>query len=213
MHWRILLTLIGSTFLSIGLGWNNQQIQAQTQADTQGSLRTLQGTLITMISDKDGVPMRFWAKDNSFRGETVSGKRKIISIQRGNKYYTYVQGNTRGEVVEAKRGLASMGLIRQINDIKRLGKKNNAVEIEGEAYDAFIYDVNMPEESAIVYLSRKTSLPRLWISVIRTSVDKAEGIRMIFTDLKANHEIPEEIFQLPPDVQFSTDDLRNEVEK
>lgn len=210
MHLKILSMLIGSMLMACVLTCSIRPVQAESQVDTQVSLRTLQGTVITMISEKDGLPMRFWAKDNSFRGEITSGNRKIISIQRGNKNYTYEQGGKEGTLVETKRGLASMGLVRQIQDIKRLGKKNDAVEIEGETHDVFIYDVNIPEESAIVYLSRKTSLPRLWISVIRTANDRAEGNRMIFTDLKANHEIPDELFQIPPDVQFSGDDSQKE---
>lgn len=94
-------------------------------------------------------------------------------------------------------------MIRQIEDVKRIGKKQESLQIEGELHDIYLYDVNIPEESAVVYLSRETLLPKLWISIIRTKPDSAEGLRMILRDLEANVDIPDNLFDVPMDIEFS----------
>ena len=176
---------------------------ADEQGDAQPNLRTLRGTVVTMMSENEGLPSKFWAKGNLYRSETTFGDRKMISIQRGNDLYIFEQGSTTGEITALGRGLGTMGLVRQIEDIKRLGKKQDSVQIEGELHDIYFYDINMPEESALVYLSRKTSLPKIWISVLRTSEETAEGRRMFYRNLEANAEIPDHLFEIPKDVRFT----------
>jgi tetratricopeptide (TPR) repeat protein len=176
---------------------------ADEQGGAQPNLRTLRGTVVTMMSESEGLPSKFWAKGNLYRSETTFGDRKLISIQRGSDLYIFEQGSTTGEIIALGRGLGTIGLVRQIEDIKRLGKKQDSVQIEGELHDIYFYDINMPEESALVYLSRKTSLPKIWISVLRTSEERAEGRRMFYRDLEANADIPDHLFEVPRDVRFT----------
>lgn len=58
---------------------------ADEQRGTQPNLRTLRGTVVTMMSENEGLPSKFWAKDNLYRSETTFGDRKLISIQRGSE--------------------------------------------------------------------------------------------------------------------------------
>jgi tetratricopeptide (TPR) repeat protein len=157
-----------------------------------------------MISESEGLPMKFWAKGNLFRGELTAGDRKIITIQRASETFVYQVGSKTGDYRFVERGLATMGLIRQIEDVRRFGKKQQSVHIEGKLYDVLLYDINAPEESALVYLSRKGSLPKVWISVLRKTQDSAEAMRMFFQDVEANVDIPEELFEIPKDVEFTS---------
>jgi hypothetical protein len=58
---------------------------ADEQGGTQPNLRTLRGTVVTMMSENEGLPSKFWAKGNLYRSETTFGDRILISIQRGSE--------------------------------------------------------------------------------------------------------------------------------
>ena len=80
-------------------------------------------------------------------------------------------------------------------EIKSWGNKQGSEEIEGELYDIYQYDVNAPQATDLVYLSRESSLPRLWISVVQTDKDTPEAARIIYRDMEANVEIPDHYFE------------------
>ena len=54
----------------------------------------------------------------------------------------------------------------------------------------------------MVYLSRQTSLPRMWISVIQTGPHEAEAKRIIYRNMEANIDIPDRFLDIPDDVRF-----------
>ena len=122
-------------------------------------LKSLHGTMITMVSDDEGMPMDYWIKGNNERSELQTNGSNIICIRRGNRLYTFGEGSSTGDVRVVRRGLASMSLIRQIEQIKTHGVVKGSKDIEGEIHDIYHYEVNAPTESAIVYLSRETSIP------------------------------------------------------
>lgn len=166
-------------------------------------LKSLHGTQITMTSDSEGMSSQIWAKGNNLRLEMTVGNQKAISIQLGDTLYTYVEGSKAGTKQPLGRGLGSMGLIRQIEEIKARGKKEGSQELEGVRYVEYKYDVNFPAEAADAWLSATTSLPRIWFSVVRTADSTASGLRMVFRDMVANPDIPDDMFKLPPGVTFS----------
>jgi hypothetical protein len=96
-----------------------------------------------------------------------------------------------------------MGVIKPIEEIKAKGKKQDSEQGEAGRYDKYEYNVNGPEEMAVVYLSAETSLPRIWLSVVKTGDKEASLLRVQYRDLKANVDIPDDMFKLPPDVTFS----------
>src|SRR3990172_2210889 len=166
-------------------------------------LISLHGTMITMISETEGVPAEIWAKGDKLRAEIAAGDAKVITIQLGDTMYTFAQGSTKGNKTRFESGLASLGLIQQIAEIRTKGKIDGSQEIEGIVYDEYNYDVNAPREWAIVFLAAKTSLPGYWISAVQTEEKKAVAVRMHYRDMEANVEVPDALFELPSDVTFS----------
>jgi outer membrane lipoprotein-sorting protein len=177
---------------------------ASQQTSGSAKLESLRGTLITMVSEDRGIPARIWAKGNNTRTELTDGRQKTVTIQLGDTMYTYLEGSTKpGMKQYLGRGLGSMGLIRQIEEIKAKGKQQTPEEIEGVRYDKYEYESNDRREVAVVYLSADTSLPRIWLSLVKAGEKDVSVLRMHYRDMQANVEIPDELFKLPPDVTFS----------
>lgn len=175
---------------------------AIAQEPVPPELTSLHGTMITMISDDEGVPMEIWAKGDHLRAEASDGDRKVITIQQGSTSYTFAPGLKTGHKMRVQAGLGAMGLVKQIAEIKAKGKRKGSREIEGVVYDEYNYDVNAPEEWAVVFLDAKTSLPRYWISAVRTGENSASAVRLVYRDMEANVDLPDSLFQLPQDVTF-----------
>jgi len=162
--------------------------------------------MITMISDQEGLSSKIWAKGNNVRAELTYDQKKAVSIQLGDTVYTYIEGSKQtGSKKHLGSGLGAMGLIKQIEEIKAKGKKQGSVKIEGIVCDKYEYDVNAPGERAVVYLSASTSLPRTWVSVVQLADTPASVLRMHYRDLKANVDIPDNMFKLPANVTFLED--------
>jgi outer membrane lipoprotein-sorting protein len=158
--------------------------------------------MITMVSEDEGVPMEIWAKGDNLRAEASDGERKVITIQRGDTSYTFAPDSTKGHKMRVEEGLGSMGLVKQIAEIKAKGKREGAQELEGVVYDKYNYDVDAPQEWAVVFLDAKTSLPRYWISAVRTGEKTASAVRMVYRDMEANVEVADALFELPENVTF-----------
>ena len=90
---------------------------------------------------------------------------------------------------------------RQIEEVRAKGKKQTPEVIDGVRHDKYEYDLNRGE-TAIVYLSAETSLPRIWLSVIRSADGGASVMKMVYRDMQANVAIPDALFRLPADVAF-----------
>jgi outer membrane lipoprotein-sorting protein len=165
-------------------------------------LKSLHGTMITMISEDKGHLAEIWAKGDNVRAEFSNDKHKIITLQLGDTLYTFGTDSKKGTKQRFASGLASMGLIKQIATIKSKGKKESTREIDGITYEEYSYEES-PEASTDVWLEAKTSVPSIWLSAMKTS-DKTLGVmRMRYRDMKANVEIADELFKLPTDVTFS----------
>ncbi len=165
-------------------------------------LESLQGTMIMMVSENSGVPCKVWAKGNNTRVEMGEKGKKVITIQIGSTMYTFIEGDRTGTKQRLGTGLASMGMIRQIDEVKAKGKKIGSRELEGVSYDTYQYDVNAPKEMAMIVLATETSLPFFWVSAVQTSATKATGLRMHYRDMKANADVPDNLFRLPASVAF-----------
>src|SRR4051794_10305015 len=74
-------------------------------------LVSLHGTMITMISENEGLSCEIWAKGNNVRTESERGGQKIITIQLGDAIYTYAKNSAWGNKTKFAAGLASMGLV------------------------------------------------------------------------------------------------------
>lgn len=173
------------------------------QPSGSAKLESLHGTMVMMISDDEGVPAKLWAKGNNTRVELTHGNQKVITIQFGDTMYTYIEGSRTGTKQHLGSGLGSMGLIKQIEEILAKGKKEGSEKIEGVRYDKYVYGSPEDREMAVVYLSPETSLPRIWLSAVKTDDKTASLLRMHYRDMNANVGIPDEMFKLPPDVTFS----------
>jgi outer membrane lipoprotein-sorting protein len=167
-------------------------------------LKSMHGTMITMISEDRGHAAEIWAKGDNVRAEFSSdnNKHKIITLQLGDTLYTYGATSKKGNKQRFASGLASMGLIKQIATIKSKGKKESTREIDGITYEEYSYEES-PEASTDVWLEAKTSLPSIWLSAIKTSDKTLAVMRMRYRDMKANVEMADELFKLPPNVTFS----------
>ncbi|GAH04956.1 unnamed protein product [marine sediment metagenome] len=169
-------------------------------------LKSLRGTMLTYADETEirkAVSFKIWAKGIYMRTELTAGSRKIISIQRGNTLYTYEEGSKENGTKQwLGTGLASMGFLDQIREVKGYAKKQDPEVIEGELYHRYVYDKNKPQALAIVVLSDKTSLPKVWISYLKLADGTISKLHMYYDDMEANVEIPDAMFSLPRGVRF-----------
>lgn len=181
---------------------------AREESSDSSKLASLHGTMITDMPEGLGVPARIlvtkiWAKGNNVRSEITSNKQKVITIQLGDTMYTFEEGSRTGVKEHMGAGLAAMGLIKQIEQVKAKGKKIDSREIEGVLYDKYVYGENYPQAMAVVFLSAKTSLPRKWVSIIKIDEKNTSTVKSYYRGMKAIVEISDEMFTLPPKVKFS----------
>ncbi|MGD9636803.1 MAG: hypothetical protein AB7G28_18360 [Pirellulales bacterium] len=175
----------------------------QDKAAAPPVLKSLHGTMITLIDSDRGIEMEVWAKGNNVRSEIKMGDAKVVVVQRGDTMYTFSPGKSDGQKTRFESGLAAHGLIEQIAIVKSRGKKERSQVAEGIQYDQYSYNVDAPQEQAIVLLETKTSLPKDWFSVVKNGDREPAGMRIVFRDLEANVEVPDELFELPEGVKFS----------
>ena len=171
--------------------------------DPLPQLHSLHGTTVMMISEEEGLPFETWAKGDNTRMEVTDNLQKIITIQRGDTIYTYSTGSTSGIKQTCSDGLASMGLIKQIAEVKKHGIYEGAQEIDGVVHHRYRYEVNAPETMAVVLLSTETSLPRYWLSVVMIDDETGEIARTVYRDMEANKEIDDNLFAIPQEVAFN----------
>lgn len=190
--------------IAVAIVWiATSEIRGQQAPPAPVKLESLHGTMITMISDHEGMPMEIWAKGNKVRSEISAGDEKLIIIQRGDTLYTYGFGSPQGEKTRFETGLASLGLIEQIALVKAKGKKDGSQVVEGVEYDQYKYDADAPQEQALVLLEAKTSLPKDWLSVVKNGDSPSIAARTIYRDMQANVDVPDDLFTLPKGVIFA----------
>ena len=170
-------------------------------------LDSLQGTL-RIITENNGklgtttIATRLWAKGNNTRIEMLLDTGKVISIQRGNTIYVYRESDKMG-TRHGVSGLAAMGLVRQIEYIKSKAKITRSELIGGDVYYRYELRESFPDTAAEVLLSAKTSLPLMWFSVGRTDDGAAYLEEYLYSDMEGNVDLPDSLFELPPDVKFN----------
>lgn len=168
------------------------------------ALHSLQGTVVMITSEGEGLPFRFWAKGPYLRMELAHGPNRVVTLQRSNVVYTYLEGSTNAGTKASLGGpgLASLPLLAQIEEIKARGVKGEPVALAGEPHDRYDYGVHAPQELAVVFLCARTGLPRVWVSSVATAGGERSVLQLHYRDLQANGEIPDRLFQLPAEVVF-----------
>ncbi len=149
---------------------------------------------------RPAIVSEFWAKGNYIRYESVDADgSKSISIQHGNMMYSFVEGRQFGVKILLQGSLGAKGLVRAINVI--LAKKDvvNSKTIDGIVYDQYAYDDQAMGEKVVVAFSRETLTPLVWIGFLPN-----QNITMIkFKDIQVNGDIPDDVFAIPDDIDFS----------
>jgi hypothetical protein len=114
-----------------------------------------------------------------------------------------MEGAKTGTKQHFTSAFASMGLIKQIEEIKANGKQQGSEEIDGVRYDKYEYGSLQDGEMVVVVLSSGTSVPRMWLTAVKTGNNTASLVRTIYRDMSVNVDIPDHTFALPADVMFS----------
>lgn len=172
-------------------------------------LKTLHGTMITAFSNEwppafgeSGMASEICAKGNSIRSETEIDGTNVVSIQCDGVLYTFVEGHRNGTRQRLPGAtLGALGLIKQIQQIKALGTKKGDSVVDGGPYDIYMYASSV--EVAKVHLSPQTSMPRKWISVLRSESGPPKSALMIFRRMEGNIPIGDELFEIPDDFYFT----------
>ena len=167
-------------------------------------LTSLRGTMITVMGeDTEGVPVSVWAKGRWMRTELVYGSRTIVTIQQDDTLYTFEDGDATGTKQRFRSGLASLPLIKQIAEVKAHGRWTSSKEIAGVEHHEYTYLQNAERGVAIAFISAQTSLPRVWISLVRMEDDTASKMTIHYRDMEANVALPDALLALPAGVTFS----------
>jgi outer membrane lipoprotein-sorting protein len=165
-------------------------------------IKSLRGTMVVSYEEGEkGIAFKVWAKGNNMRTELSVPPRTVITLQRGNFLYIYEEGSKVGKKESLGVGLASVGLVKQIEEVKTYGKKQGSKDIDGDLYYEYLY-TKVDGEGAWVLLSAGTSIPKYWVSQIETPNGEVSVMKMIFRDMAANIHIPDSMFELPKGVTF-----------
>ncbi len=175
-------------------------------------LVSLHCTLVSVAGEGEGIAAEVWARDDAVRSEVTTDTRKVVSIQRGSVLFTWAVGEATGARRLLGGGLAGRGLIRQIAEVRERGEHGGTATVEGVDYDVYILD-RFPGEKSLVYLSRETSLPGMWVNVQEQGGERSE-VRMYFRDAAssdrpcnaANVELEDALFRIPAGIRFQMDE-------
>jgi outer membrane lipoprotein-sorting protein len=165
-------------------------------------LESLRCTVIT--GGEGGTPAELWAKGDKTRIEKAADGEKVVSLQLGDTLYIYRLGSRTGTKKRLGHGLDSMGIIQKIDWLKERGEIIGSEKIGNEVYDEYQYEKRGVTGGEIIraFLSAKTSAPRIWSSMSFHG-NQADTTTTYYRDARANPDVPDEMFELPPGVKFS----------
>lgn len=175
-------------------------------------LVSLHCTLVSAAGQGEGIAAEVWARDDAVRTEVATETGKVVSIQQGSVLFTWAVGEATGARRLLGGGLAGRGLVRQIAEVREQGDHGGTAVVEGVDYDVYILD-HYPGEKSLVYLSRETSLPGMWVNVEEQGGERREA-RMFFRDAAssdrpcsaANVELEDALFRIPAGIRFRMDE-------
>ena len=148
-----------------------------------------------------------WAKGDLVRHEIANGDGKLIQIQRGELIYSFSAEDAFGMVIRVRRGLGTMGLVRQIEEIRAHGdviRRQDAFfdtsQLPDEAeYDVYRYEDRLTGEVVNVALTHAGSIPRIWVGLLPN-----QNVTVIhYWDMEANVEISDSLFNVPEKIDLS----------
>ena len=165
------------------------------------------------VEQPDGTltgPLQLWAEGNNTRGVLLYEGRLIHTLQLGDTLFTWADGDREGRRQYLGNGLASYGLIRQIERIRSLGTWDREVTLDGVVYEQYRYagtaqtDSERYEEHVSVSFDARSGAPKVWLSEIMVGGSGvAERMSMVFRDTEVNITMPNGVFDLPEGVVFT----------
>jgi hypothetical protein len=155
-------------------------------------------------------PLQMWAEGNSGHAVMLAEGHFIHVLQLGDVMYTWGDLGLNGISHKLGDGLASYGLIRQIERVRSLGSWVKDVEVEGTRYDVYYYSGTAHDgggrqyyEEVTATFDSRTGAPKTWVSTIRGgSAGDSSTMNMYFRDVQVNARMPIDIFKLPGEIQF-----------
>jgi outer membrane lipoprotein-sorting protein len=165
----------------------------------------LESLQCTVIKGGGGDPPgELWAKGDKTRIEEVANGEKVVTLQLADTLYTYGVGSRTGRKKRLGHGLESMGIIEKIDWLKERGEVIGSEVIQNEVYDEYQYVKRDAYGGEIIraFISAKSSAPRVWSSMSFHG-NEAQTTTIYYKDAKANPDVPDEMFKLPPGVKFS----------
>ncbi|MCU0975470.1 MAG: hypothetical protein MUC71_04065 [Steroidobacteraceae bacterium] len=165
------------------------------------------------IEQPDGTlagPSQIWAEGNNTHCLMLHEGRFVHALQRGDSLYIWIDGHRDGQRKYLGNGLASYGVIRQIERIRNLGAWDREVKVDGAVYEFYMYtgiaqiDGQQYEEHVSVSFDSRSGAPKVWVSDIMVGGSGVfERLTMIFRDVEVNKAMPLGIFDLPNGVVFT----------
>jgi hypothetical protein len=162
-------------------------------------------------NDRVSGPLQMWAAGNNGHAVMLADGHTVHTLQLGDVMYTWGDMGRNGIKRELGDGLASYGLIRQIERVRGMGRWIQDVEVEGTRYDLYRYSGTAHDgaggqyyEEASVSFDSRTGAPKMWVSTIQGGTGGGAGtMTMYFRDVEVNARMPIDIFELPSEIQFT----------
>lgn len=171
-------------------------------------LRSLHGTVWTAYDVDPDIPAEdlpfirseVWARDDLTRYESRADGKTTVGIQRGPVMYSFVEGEATGVKVRLRGGIGALGLIRQIEMIKSLGKRVETEVVDGVVCDSYVFPDEATGEFISTRLSRETSVPDVWVG----RLPNGHVTIVYYENVEANVGIPDDRFRIPDGVAFAS---------
>ena len=114
--------------------------------------------------------------------------------------YSFVEGEATGVKVRLRGGIGALGLIRQIEMIKSLGKRVETEVVDGVLCDSYVFPDEETGEFISTRLSRETSVPDVWVG----RLPNGHVTIVYYENVEANVDIPDDKFRIPDGVEFAS---------
>lgn len=167
----------------------------------------------TYTEFEDGAtygPFEFWASGNESLSILRLDGSEVRSLQLGDVLYTWGGSKVKGIKRRLGTGLASLGLIRQIERVRNLGRWVDERVVDGQRYDIYEYEATATgprgepySETVMAAFDSRSGAPKQWISTLTfPATGKASTLIMYFSDVEVNVHVASHLYDLPRNVEF-----------
>jgi len=166
-----------------------------------------------LIDAEDGTflgPFDLWAEGNRTHVILRAPGNVVHTLQLDDSLYTWDESGHPGSKRGLGTGMASYGVVRQIERLRDIGRLDKEWKDADGAYAVYVYSAAATDAQGLPYLEDiaasfdvRSGAPQVWMSRITYSGRPTQSMTMLFRNVIVNPRMPIDIFELPHKVEFA----------